>query len=171
MSRDELLKEYPNLKDFLPLLDQLNKESERGAVLLACSYIEDQLEDIITSFLIDDTTEYEKLFHGLNAPLGALSSRATMAYCLGLINKSEFAEIDILKKIRNAFAHNYKASFEDQKIKDLCNNLSYSAKDYGEVVVGTFGKFNTSSVALILNLTNRPHYVKQKKLKRDNWPY
>ena len=33
--RDEVLKEYPNLKEFLPYLDELNRESPRGKVLIS----------------------------------------------------------------------------------------------------------------------------------------
>jgi hypothetical protein len=30
--RDDLVKEYPNLKEFLPYLDELNRESPQGKV-------------------------------------------------------------------------------------------------------------------------------------------
>jgi hypothetical protein len=32
---DEVLKGYANLKDFLPHIDELNKESQRGKVLIS----------------------------------------------------------------------------------------------------------------------------------------
>lgn len=168
--KDESSDKNPHLKDFFPLLNQLNKESHRGAAVLSCSFIEDQLANIIRSFLID-TKEAEKLLEGFNAPLGTLSSRATMAYTLGLITKDEYEEINILKKIRNLFAHNFKASFEDDKIIDLCKKLTFSAKDYENVKVDSFGQYNTASVSLILSLTNRPHYVSKKRLIISNWPY
>src|SRR5690348_11135279 len=84
-ARQRILKTHPHLRDFLPLLDQLNKESERGAVVLSCSFIEDQLRNIIQSFLIDGD-EAQKLVEGFNAPLGTFSARATAAYAMGLIS-------------------------------------------------------------------------------------
>ena len=49
--RGHLLDTYPNLKEFAPFLDNLNKESERGAVLISVSYLEQQLKEIVSAFL------------------------------------------------------------------------------------------------------------------------
>ena len=46
-----LLDTHPNLKEFAPFLDDLNKESERGAVLISVSYLERQLKEIVSAFL------------------------------------------------------------------------------------------------------------------------
>lgn len=169
-THEEFLQQNPHLKEFYPMLGQLNKESHRGAVVLSCSFIEDQLRNILASFLIE-TKETEKLLEGFNAPLGTLSSRAVMAHSLGLITDREYKEIEILKKIRNEFAHNFKATFNDQKIIDLCKTLKFSAKDYGDVVVDAFGQYNTAAVSLIINLTNRAHYVSKSRLTKREWPY
>ena len=48
-ARDELLKEYPNLKAFLPYLDELNRESPRGKVLILTGYLEQMLKDMVSS--------------------------------------------------------------------------------------------------------------------------
>ena len=69
--RDEVLKEYPNLKDFLPYLDELNKESPRGKVLISTGYLEQMLKEILSSFLLKDKV-VDDLFEGGNAPLGTL---------------------------------------------------------------------------------------------------
>jgi hypothetical protein len=52
--RDEVLKEYPNLKDFLPYLDELNNESPRGKVLISTGYLEQLLKEILSAFLLKD---------------------------------------------------------------------------------------------------------------------
>ena len=167
--RDNFLKENPHLKDFIPFLDIQNSESPRGKVLVACSFLEEQLKNVIEAYLIEDS-DTELLLEGFNAPLGSLSSRIKAAHCLGLISDIEYADCNILRKIRNEFAHSHHASFEDNKCKDLCANLHLSAKDYGDVVVGALGQFTTASVALISNLVNRPHYVSQERLRTRHWP-
>src|SRR5688500_5397628 len=106
-----LLETHPNLKDFLPFMHELRHESERGAVLISCSYLEELLREILRSFLLDKA-ETEKLLEGFNAPLGTFSARATAAFCCGLITQGEFKEITTLRKIRNEFAHSRTASFE-----------------------------------------------------------
>ena len=168
-NREKFLKEYPHLKDFLPFLDIQNSESPRGKVLVACSFLEEQLKNIIEAYLIEGS-DIKLLLEGFNAPLGSFSARIKAAHCLGLISDTEYSDCNIFRKIRNEFAHNHNVSFEDTKFKNLCANLHHSAKDYGDVVVDAQGQFTTGSVALISNLVNRPHYVAQKRLRKKDWP-
>ena len=166
----QLLDTHPNLKEFAPFLDDLNRESERGAVLISVSYLERQLNEIVSAFLCEGEAS-ARLLEGFNAPLGTLAARAAAATALGLISGRECRELETIRKIRNQFAHDHRTSFSDQGIVDRCQNLAFSAKDYGVVVVDSRGQFTTATLALILNLTNRSHYVSKKRLKFENWPY
>ena len=168
-SKDEFLKENPHLKDFLPFLDTHNEESPRGAILVACSFLEEQLGAIIDAFLLEGS-EKSLWLEGFNAPIGTFSARIKAAHCLGLISQSERDDCDTLRKIRNEFAHNHRSSFDDQKVIDLCKNLHHAAKSYGAVTVSPYGQFSTGSVGLIMNLVNRAHYVSEQRLKRRDWP-
>lgn len=165
-----LLDTHPNLKEFAPFLDHLNRESERSAVLISVSYLERQLKEIVSAFLCEGEA-FAHLLEGFNAPLGTLAARAAAAAALGLISGREYREVESIRKIRNQFAHNHRTRFPDQDIVDRCRNLAFSAKDYGDVVVDSRGQFTTAVVALILNLSNRPHYVSEKRLKFQDWPY
>jgi DNA-binding MltR family transcriptional regulator len=137
-AKKEFLKKYPNLREFMPFLDALNKESHRGAVLISCSYIDEQLRQIILAYMLNNP-ESLKLLVGYNAPSGTFSARVTAAYSLALISEIEYQECNVLRKIRNEFAHSVSASFSDQNIIDLCKGLHFSAKDYADVVVDSFG--------------------------------
>lgn len=106
-----------------------------------------------------------------SGPLGTLSARALGAFALGVLSEKESRESERLRKIRNIFAHNIDASFGDQNVKDLCANLEFSAKNYDEVRVGTRGRYATAATALILDLTNRPHYAGLRRLKYSVWPH
>ncbi len=163
-------KTHPHLKDFSKFLPELNAESDRGAVLISCSYIDELLSKTISSFLVECEAA-DKLLNGFNAPLGTFSARIAVSYALGLIEEREYCDVEIIRKIRNKFAHAIHISFEDQAVKDLCANLNMSAKNYGDVVVGTKGQFVTAATSLILHLTNRPHYVAKLRLEGRNWPY
>jgi exonuclease I len=88
---------------------------------------------------------------------------------MGLISEVERRECDMVRRIRNEFAHKVKMSFDDARIKGLCSALTLSAKPYGTVTISPRAQFTTAAVALILNLTNRPHYVGQQALKYGNW--
>ena len=166
----QLLDTHPSLKEFGPFLDDLNRESERGVVLISASYLERQLKEIISALLCEGDAS-TRLLEGFNAPLDTLGARAAAAAALGLISGQEYRELETIRKIRNEFAHDHRTSFADQDIADRCRNLTFSAKDYGDVVVGSRGQFTTAAVAFIMNLTNRSHYVSEKRLKFENWPY
>lgn len=139
---EDLLQTHPHLKEFLPFLDAHNKESTRGAVLIACSYLEELLGDVINAFLLLGSDK-EQLLTGFNAPLGTFSARIKAAHCMGLISNNERDDCDTLRRIRNEFAHNHKASIKDQKIVDLCKNLHASAKSYDDVVISAKGQLTT----------------------------
>jgi len=161
---------HPHLREFKEFLDASNKESERGLALICAAMLDDLLEKSIRAFLLDHEAT-ARLLDGFNAPLGTLSARALAAFALGVLSEKEYRECEKLRKVRNIFAHNIHASFSDQNVKDLCANLELSTKDYGEVRVGARGQYATAATALILNLTNRPHYAGLRRLKYSRWPY
>ena len=84
--------------------------------------------DAIAAFLIDNKS-VEKLLAGFNAPLGSLSTRIAACHALGLITDEEAKQSDILRKVRNEFAHKIEVTFENGAVKDLCNNLSVPELD------------------------------------------
>ena len=161
---------HPHLREFNAFLQELNKESERGAALISAAMIEELLGRCLRSFLLDHG-DVESLLNGFNAPLGSFSARTLAAFASGLLSETEYRDCQTIRRVRNEFAHNVHCSFGDQNIRDLCGNLTLCAKDYGDVVVGTRGKYTTAAVAVILNLTNRPHYAAQRRLRHYRWPY
>jgi DNA-binding MltR family transcriptional regulator len=124
---------------------------------------------ILLAFFIERDSSL-RLVEGFNAPLGSFSTRTAAAYALGLITPEEFKEAETLRRIRNRFAHNVHASFDQQDIADLCKNLMKSAKSYGDVVIDARGQYTSAAVALILQLTNRPVYVSRTRRKAEDWP-
>ena len=159
-----LSESQPHLADFVPFLDDLNKETPRGAVLVAAAYLEQQLGEIVASFLVEGRPAKSLL--GGFAPLGTFAARAAAAEALGLISADEFGDLQRIRKVRNEFAHNHRATFSDPGIARLCSALTHSAKDHGDVVVDARGQFTTAAVSLILNFINRPYYVSKKRLTR-----
>jgi hypothetical protein len=157
------------LQEFVGFLPELNNESDRGCVMVACSYLDELLRRILLAFLMDVPTSVS-LVEGFNAPLGNISTRAAAVYSLGLISDREFREINILRRVRNSFAHGVHVSFDRQDLKALCQNLTMSARGSGPKDDDTRGLYATSAVCLILNLTNRPAYVARQQRESKEWP-
>jgi mannitol operon repressor len=161
---------HPHLREFAGFLPELNKESDRGCVMVACSYLDELLRRILLAFLIDIPTS-TTLLEGFNAPLGTLSTRASAALALGLIREREFNEVDTLRRVRNRFAHNVHISFDSQDVDALCRNLTMSARSDNPSKDKPRGLYISAAVALILHLTNRPAYVAKRRLDAVEWPY
>ena len=159
---------HPHLIGFSDFLDDFNKETERGAVLAAAAMLDDQLGKVIEAFLIPNKGS-QALLRGFNAPLGSFSARIAAAFGLGLISEAEYRECELIRKVRNEFAHQIKVSFATEKVVGLCAQLQMAVKPYADVKVNTRGQFTTAAVALVLNLTNRPHYVGQRRLQAVDW--
>lgn len=116
-------------KDHGKILEILQSESQRGGVLLGAAMLDDCLLKLLKGFMVDSAAhEVERLLEGgLSAPLGSFSARTLIAYCLGLISEDEFKDIEIIRDIRNKFAHNLlEISFDNQSIQDKCKNLTAS---------------------------------------------
>jgi DNA-binding MltR family transcriptional regulator len=89
------------------------------------------LENILINFLADDEKEVKKLLQ-YDQPLGTYGNRITTAYCLGLISKTIRDDLRFVGKIRNKFAHDLYASFENEKIQSWCISLRWHRIGYME---------------------------------------
>jgi mannitol operon repressor len=160
---------HPHLKEFIGFLPELNKESYRGCVMVACSYLDELLRRILLAFLVEVPTSAD-LVVGFNAPLGTMSTRTAAAYSLGLIHEREFKELEILRRVRNRFAHGVHVSFDMQDVKALCQNLTMAARSDDASKDAARALYTTAAVSLILNLTNRPGYVARQRRKYKDCP-
>lgn len=95
------------LKNLKILKDELEKSSsDRSCVIVAAVYIEELLGYIFKLFLSSPSSEKEdkELFSGYG-PLATFSSKIVLLHRLGLISDYEYKTLQIIRKIRNLFAH------------------------------------------------------------------
>jgi len=97
--------EQCNLLNFLKE-ELYNSSSDRSRVIVAASYLDEQLRLLIDSFLTpaQNKDERNNLYDGYGV-LSSFSSKITISYRLGLISKSEYQTLNAIRKIRNEFAH------------------------------------------------------------------
>jgi mannitol operon repressor len=164
---------YDRLHTFL---DATSAETDRGRALIVASLIEEMLEEVLKAYLMA-SPQTKKLFEGPNATISSLHSKALLCRSLSLITKQEYADIDLVRKIRNQFAHNVLCSFEDQKVKDWAAklNLGMSVLDALEEshksrVDDPKGRFGMVTVSIITSLYNRRHYVEKSRITETNFP-
>jgi DNA-binding MltR family transcriptional regulator len=119
----------PSFDAFFAMFPELKGESDRGLVLILTAWIDDSLGEFLRTRLIKDDAVTDRLF-AFDKPLGTFSSRIAMAYAIGFISKSLYADLNQFREIRNAFAHfREPISFETQQIRDRCGAIQLIA-DY-----------------------------------------
>src|SRR5258706_4493647 len=95
-------------KDRRPLLRQLGIESDRGCAIVGCSLLEEDLELLLRARMspIANAKHIDSLFHGY-APLASFAGKIALCYAFGFIDEQMFTDLEIIRKIRNRFAHQY----------------------------------------------------------------
>lgn len=105
------------------------EKNDRSIAIIGATFLDTILEHILLAFLADDEKNMQQLIR-FDQPLGTFSSRIKMVYCLGLIYKPVKDDLELVRKIRNEFAHSLDVSFDDQHIKDWCRNLKWHRISY-----------------------------------------
>lgn len=161
------MRNISEIKELGLFLKDFNGESDRGAVLIAASLIDQRLMEILEGYLIENKQSSD-LFSQPNAPLGTLSAKAAMAYSLGLIQKNEFEEISLIRKIRNDFGHKWKdINFKNPKIVSYCNKLPWLGPPGKPVTPRR--RFNVLIAILLADLLWRARLVKKERRTHRVW--
>jgi hypothetical protein len=102
------------------------KSIERGIPIVAASILEQTLEAALLSRMPHLTTrEKEQLFGPNGDPLLAtFSAKTRLSYALRVINKETRDDLDLIRYIRNAFAHIHgHIDFDTPEIIDACEHF------------------------------------------------
>ncbi|MBC7820656.1 MAG: hypothetical protein IAG10_27540 [Planctomycetaceae bacterium] len=117
VQRQEMLLEFARLFDYA-------EASDRAVAIVGPAYLDHLLSDILIEFMVDDGKEVAKLLQP-EGPLGTYGSRVSACYCLGLIGGIVKADLKLVSKIRNHFAHDVRAAFSAPKVSQWCRLLRW----------------------------------------------
>lgn len=118
----------PYVDELNSLLESLHEHDDRSLILTMAAFAEDTLELLLINYL-REPKQARELVNGFNAPLGTFSARIKAAFVLGLMRKDHYQTLELFRKIRNRFAHNWDGvSLDRQDIKDLVNQLSLTKR-------------------------------------------
>ncbi|HEV7281994.1 MAG TPA: DUF4145 domain-containing protein [Pirellulaceae bacterium] len=114
-----------DIKVVIGFRSSLESETDRGAALMAAAYLEDQLLRLALDVIVDENSLRKKL-GDQNGPLGSFSARIDFAYALGLLPPKMHADLHLIRRIRNEFAHTMAPiTFETSPNKERCFELFY----------------------------------------------
>lgn len=105
-------------------------------VLSLATFLEETLGRLLLAYLRSCKATRE-LVEGFSAPLGTLGSRIKAAYALGLVTEDQYKDLEILRKIRNQFAHDWEGvSLARNDISAMLGQLSGYTVDHKPIESG-----------------------------------
>jgi hypothetical protein len=109
--------------DYKEMVEMFKGETDRGAAVLAGSYVENFLGIYLTACMTDQTVT-DRLF-GANGALSTFANRIDFAQAFGFLPPALCADLHLIRKIRNHFAHHPKnASFSHSPVREWVSSLA-----------------------------------------------
>ncbi len=117
------LQTLPHLcADAARLVSDMEIETDRGVALLAVAFLDDVLDVLLRASFVNDSEAVNRLI-GPGRPLESFGSRAHISYCMGLLGADVYNDINLIREIRNDFAHRQPTNFEQGDIRLKCNKV------------------------------------------------
>lgn len=105
------------------MIDSFHNESDRGAAVLVGGFVENYLGVYLRSLVVD-TKVADDLFQAVG-PLSSFSQRIAVARAFGFITRTDYDDLNLIRRIRNHFAHHpLEANFSAQPVAQLVTGLS-----------------------------------------------
>jgi len=105
-----------------PFFDAFRGESDRACAVLAGAFLDSLLERLLRRAIVQNAPS--SIFDG-QGPLATFSAKIDMAYSLGFLPNPEHRDLNIIRKIRNDFAHavDHDPSFSTNSVADRTQSL------------------------------------------------
>jgi mannitol operon repressor len=165
------LQTIPNLTDDVSrLVDDLERESDRGAALVGAAFLDDVLDVLLRSAFVNEPETVGKLM-GMGRPLESFGSRAHLCYCMGLLGADVYADINLIREIRNDFAHRGPTGFDLPDVEIKCMRLRIISTLGADESCGPRERFIATVVMLanhlLLEASRRKHAAPAKKFAEN----
>jgi DNA-binding MltR family transcriptional regulator len=143
----------------------LDAETDRGCALLAGAVLDDRLADLLRAVFVDDAKAADELLEDRGG-LGSFAFRIDACVCLGLLPRFVCADLNIVRKIRNDFAHGSAAiTFDVPKIKQRVENLKLRPPPRRNLNARAL--FNLAAMVLLAVIDNAIEGAKHASCPRD----
>jgi len=139
----------------------INKESsDRAKVIITVAQIEYLLDMKLKEQFSGGNSNVRKKLFSENGAFSTFSSKVDIAYCSGWIDSDVFHDIEILRKIRNIFAHSFEAlSLDSSDIKKLIEKFQVPHREYYD-----WGKLKIASLdnGIVMYTGDKPDRAKEE---------
>lgn len=112
----------PDDADFKRFFDDLIADrNDRAVIIIAASILEEALANALKMELRTSSNEEKEVLFGVGMPLSSFSAKIKFVYALRLCDKREKNNMNVIREVRNAFAHSMKyMDFKTEEVASMC---------------------------------------------------
>jgi hypothetical protein len=120
-----LLKHIPTPEEYQVAWESVRKDGSRGSVILAGTLVEDSLRALLISRMAPGVEkDGPKDLFGPMKPLSSFSAKIRMGFALKLYGERTFHDLELLRELRNLFAHGTLAiDFDTPDVRSVINQF------------------------------------------------
>jgi hypothetical protein len=105
-------------------LRALERESDRGAVVLGAAVLHVALHDLLVARMVEAPEREDKLLDGFNAPCRSFAAQINLAYRIGAIRAHMRHTLHLIREMRNDAAHlDRPCDFSSPELRDRLRTL------------------------------------------------
>jgi hypothetical protein len=117
------------------VIQELQSQSDRGVAIVGSAWVEEGLLGMLHAAFQPDPTIWKRAT-GNYGPLSTFSAKIDMAHLLRLVSSQIYSDLNAIRSVRNAFAHDVahrktyeKLSFTSSDMKEKCLGLGCVAHE------------------------------------------
>ena len=146
------------ISEYNLMVEQFRSESDRGAAVLAGSWVENVLGTYLEHNMVDQSKTHE-LFSS-NGPLATFSQRISIGKAFGILSKNTADTLNYIREIRNHFAHHpLDASFDKSPVSEWVQHLMMLLEEQLNSYRGRNSCEGSSNETLALKYSRRDVYL------------
>lgn len=117
--------------------DELSRESDRATAILAAAWIDRLLQLRLQELFAHGNSKARAQLFDANGPFATFGSKIAAAYCIGWLDADVHHDLGLIRRIRNAFAHQiHGLSMDSPEIRSLVDSFRVPQRevyDWGEL--------------------------------------
>jgi hypothetical protein len=130
--------------------EEIEKQTDRGAGIVAAAVLEDALTLTIEIRLLELSSDRRDRLFGRMGPLSNFSAKIELGFALGLFSNEGRKAFDMIRDVRNKFAHEVNiSSFDDPRIAGLVKKGETEQSPKNLTPRESFIKMFMASIALM----------------------
>ncbi len=125
-------RKVPEDRDLDKAWKEIDEGSDRSAAIIGAAFVEDSLQCALESRMIGLSPQvFNEIFNNVNGPLCSFSSKILLGFALGLYGPVLKMDLNVIRNIRNAFAHTMMPiTFDSHEVENELKNLKFLGWNY-----------------------------------------